>query len=358
MVLLGYSLYKRMMIRIHNLFRDIGGTRLFFDSLAVFIGGVLCLCKPSLYFDYLKVVSSSKKYIYGEDSSRKSIEVCKTWNDDDISSLSIQSLSPLKVAVFVHGGAWGSGSVWMYRLIAQGYARVLGAQYTAIIGYPVYPEATILQQRDCILAALSLLQIRKEEIFNRDANFILIGHSSGANISALAILDSLETSGQACADAFIGVGGVYNIEHHYDFERRRGVHQMSPMAAAARGRQNFGECSPQLTATRLAMNFRDHLNTRTTNITSSSTAEHSATHPPANSSVSNNSAVDPSSNSTSTTSYLRNSRTLPTVCLLHGLHDTTVPPSASEHFATAAASLLGAENVHTVYTNVSGGILY
>ena len=231
MVLLGYSLYKRTVIRLHNIFRDVGGTRLFFDTMAVVLGFVFCLCKPTLLYEYFKFTSSSKKYIYG-NIPKKMIEVCKTWNESSISAVaeksSSSSSSSLKVAVFVHGGAWGSGSVWMYRLIAQGYARVLGAQYTVVVGYPVYPQATILEQRDCILDALSLMKSKSEEIFeNNDPHLIVIGHSSGANISALALLESLENDGQACADAFIGVGGVYNIAHHYEFERRRGVHQVT-----------------------------------------------------------------------------------------------------------------------------------
>lgn len=356
MVLIGYSLYKRVVIGIHNIFRDIGGTRLFFDSVSVFLGIMFCLCKPSLLYEYSQVISTSKSYSYGGGSPRKVIEVCKTLYDSSVetsTSANRHSSEPLKVAVFVHGGAWGSGSVWMYRLIAQGYARVLGAQYTAVLGYPVYPESTILQQRDCVLEALSLLYSNSDEIFKSDPNLILIGHSSGANISALALLESSE-KGQVCADAFIGVGGVYNIEHHYEYERGRGVHQVSPMAAAARGRHNFGECSPQLKASRLAAVSRDLLHSVTPSIDSPARPNAvSTTKRVPRLSEPGLSLIDPSSvDSAGSNTNQRGRRTVPTVCLLHGLHDTVVPPSATETFAASISGLLGAQNVHTVYTKV------
>ena len=159
------------------------------------------------------------------------------------------------------------------------------------------------------------------------------------------------------------------------------------MAAAARGKQNFGECSPQLTAHRLAAEFQatlyagspsiesparpkyarravsssrlasiNEVDTNAITITNeSSSASSSNTNRmfqlmnPSNSSGSN-SIINQSSSSSNT--LVKKRRTVPTVCLLHGLHDTTVPPSATEHFTVAISGLLGAENVHTVYTKV------
>ena len=36
--------------------------------------------------------------------------------------------------IFVHGGAWGSGNKWEYRLIAKGIGEVINAKAIVILG--------------------------------------------------------------------------------------------------------------------------------------------------------------------------------------------------------------------------------
>jgi hypothetical protein len=151
------------------------------------------------------------------------------------------------------------------------------------------------------------------------------------------------------------------------------------MSAAARGRENFGECSPQLTAHRLAIEYRESLyagisiesparpkytvrglsSTRLERINESDTnTDNNNNESDKNKSNSNRiyRLMDPSKNnhtvSSNPNSNPKKRRTAPTVCLLHGLQDTVVPPSATEYFTVAVSSLFGAENVHTVYTKV------
>lgn len=45
---------------------------------------------------------------------------------------------------------------------------------------------------------------------------------------------------------FVGMSGLYNIAKHYENERARGVHKMSPMARAMGGKKNFAALSPSI----------------------------------------------------------------------------------------------------------------
>ena len=67
-----------------------------------------------------------------------------------------------KVVVFVHGGAWGSGKPFFYRLTAAGFASCVGASVCVLVQYPVYPNSNILEQRDCVIDAMRFLHEHTE----------------------------------------------------------------------------------------------------------------------------------------------------------------------------------------------------
>ena len=117
-----------------------------------------------------------------------------------------------------------------------------------VIGYSVYPYGIIAEQACSIYESIKYIKDNEKAIFNNDnLNYILCGHSSGANIGALAILNSIENRDKVkLVDTFIGLSGVYDIENHYKWESGRGVHEMSPMKPAACDVNNFYKCSPSI----------------------------------------------------------------------------------------------------------------
>ncbi len=146
---------------------------------------------------------------------------------------------------------------------------------------------------------------------------MLVGHSSGANICALALLEfasAVTPKAVPKVDLFFGLAGVYDIDKHYLFEANRGVHLISPMAAAAGGvHHDFWRCSP----TKLCQQIL---------LTVSKGEETELLQP-----------------------VLRH---LSTRCvLIHGTEDSTVPHTSSEEFAEALISL-GCD-VHTDFIQVS-----
>jgi len=82
---------------------------------------------------------------------------------------------------------------------------------------------------------------------------ILSGHSSGANITALALLAACADGHRLC-DAYVSLSGVFDVCKHYEFERSRGVHVVSPMGAAAgKDESRFWESSPTLVLQQLPL---------------------------------------------------------------------------------------------------------
>jgi acetyl esterase/lipase len=76
------------------------------------------------------------------------------------------------------------------------------------------------------------------------APLMLCGHSSGAHICALYLLNAASAGDDTLTDAFVGLSGVYDIEQHYIWEACRGVHEVSPMKAASLGEHRFPDFSP------------------------------------------------------------------------------------------------------------------
>jgi len=207
--------------------------------LVALIGLGLVVTKPKLISSFLSLSSRMRTFNYGTKPSHILQVIDLVPDRNDIRNDSC--------CIFIHGGAWGSGKPWMYRLIADGMSRFLECdQSFIVIGYPVYPYGNIYQQSQCIYDAIKYIKEHEIEIFEKkDINYVLCGHSSGANIGALAIMNSIRNRDETkLVDSFIGLGGVYDVMKHYYWEKGRGVHEISPMKPAAFGFDNFHKCSP------------------------------------------------------------------------------------------------------------------
>lgn len=82
----------------------------------------------------------------------------------------------------------------------------------------------------------------------RSIGLILMGHSSGAHVALLFMIEFIkrsimtrEHSGKGTNDAdkslkpvdqFVGLSGPYDISHHFDYEAARGVEELSPLKPA------------------------------------------------------------------------------------------------------------------------------
>jgi acetyl esterase/lipase len=211
------------------------------DHMASVLGISLALSSPSLILKFASLGRQVVSRRYG-NHPEQTIQVFN--NIIKNSDSNSKGTSRPIVLIFVHGGAWGSGKPWMYRIMAAGFAEKLGASTMILVGYPVYPKFSIAEQVECVFNVIRYVRRNQRDLNIPDnALYVLSGHSSGANICALALFSCVELKVKPI-DAFIGLSGVYDVEKHYLFEQSRGVHEISPMGAAALGRKRHWEFSP------------------------------------------------------------------------------------------------------------------
>lgn len=193
---------------IQSWLRDSGVLRFVVDSLVLV--GLPSLVKqyPDAVPTFLKLSSQCKTVSYG-DHPRQKMDVFTPENGESKG-----------LVVVCHGGAWGSGEKWMYRLTAT---KKLECGYTvAVLGYRTYPDANVDGQVEDICDAIQKLQ----EMYPSQHTTIL-GHSSGAHVSLLGAIQQ-----KINVDALICVAGVYEIVNHYNYEKGRGVEMISPLKPA------------------------------------------------------------------------------------------------------------------------------
>mmetsp|Transcript_14134 Transcript_14134/g.26511 ORF Transcript_14134/g.26511 Transcript_14134/m.26511 type:complete len:474 (-) Transcript_14134:1587-3008(-) len=237
---------------------------------------------------------------------------------------------------FVHGGAWGSGMPWMYRLCAFPF---LNDNYVvAIVGYRTYPDGNVQDQVNDLEAASKALVSTYPELKTKCGKSnddwrgnTIIGHSSGAHISLLMLVQRIEkaVSGDMSGDTaesssssylqfdqYIGLSGVYSISHHFDYEAGRGVEELSPMKPACGfTRESFDHYSPAILLKILCHTFN---------------RRHVGSH--------GDCTVDDII-----------AKYMPKVLLLHGVDDTTVPFTSTSEAAKILRSC-GVCHCHEYYT--------
>lgn len=70
-----------------------------------------------------------------------------------------------------------------------------------------------------------------------------MGHSSGAHCVMMAMLNRAKQD-KKMPNQVICISGVYDISQHYQFEKARGVHEISMMKRAVGGFLKFKSMSP------------------------------------------------------------------------------------------------------------------
>lgn len=109
--------------------------------------------------------------------------------------------------VFVHGGFWQQLSKDDVTFLAEG-ALAAGIGYAAL-GYPLAPDADLDEIVASVRAGLWWL------VDHVPGPIHLCGHSAGAHLVAMALLDGWLPDGRSPADVFAGamlVSGVYELE--------------------------------------------------------------------------------------------------------------------------------------------------
>ncbi|KAG0230170.1 hypothetical protein BGW41_002592 [Actinomortierella wolfii] len=173
------------------------------------------------------------------------------------------------VVVFIYGGAWSSGSKWMYTLIG---ARLSQMGYVAVIpDYSTYPKGKVYEMEQDVKLAIQWAYRNCREFGGDPNRLYAMGHSAGGHLVALTVIkDALQRlpasliddataqsnmltqilrerkrsakknglygSGEHGMDILPRLRGVilcsspFDIGKHYAHEATRGVEEVSAMA--------------------------------------------------------------------------------------------------------------------------------
>jgi len=292
---------SKITTNVQHALRDTGAGR-FFCNLFSYIAGFtqLLFTKPAYLDHFLRPSKHVKSVKYGTHSSQfLDVFPCESKLGKDA-----------PVIAFVHGGAWGSGHPYMYRLL--GVRLAMEGFHCILIGYRTYPCADILGQLDDVQEALSYIRRRigfgELSSIGKNSQIYLSGHSSGAHVVAQCVLQRAKTLD--FIKGVIGFGGAYDLKSQYECEKSKDVHELSPLKAANKGVENFNRFSPFVIASNLK-------------------------------SFTGAGAEDDGSEQKQAVSVPKSHEqkqalSVPKFLLLHGLKDTTVPPSQSENLMAAS----------------------
>jgi hypothetical protein len=240
----------------HNHVRDNGGFRSISDTVVTCSIPAGAVANPAAAVSFLRLTRQVQTIPYGDHHESQFMDMF-------FPECPRQELRGL--VFFVHGGAWGSGKPWFYRLIALPFLKRNLA--VAIVGYRTYPTGDVNTQVQDLNAAYQELSKRYPDLCGpfrseRPIGVCVMGHSSGAHIALLMVVEQakqllqveqsrLESSRRRrvedddddddddaandsnptrlLVDSVVGMSGPYDISHHFDYEAARGVEELSPM---------------------------------------------------------------------------------------------------------------------------------
>ncbi|XP_060570726.1 uncharacterized protein LOC132729011 isoform X2 [Ruditapes philippinarum] len=115
------------------------------------------------------------------------------------------------VVVFAYGGAWGSGNKKMYGMLCSAVANKLGA-IVCCPNHSTYPQGYVDDMVQDMVDCLSWLHQNVHQYNGDKEKIILLGHSSGAHLSMMTVL-------QLCNEAGIqpsSPGSLHFRESHFN----------------------------------------------------------------------------------------------------------------------------------------------
>ena len=206
-----------------------------------------------------------RKIVYGDHSMQYIDLFLPTSSAESNTTKKSSRISIRGTIFFVHGGAWGAGHPWMYRLVAPTFLKLNFA--VCIVGYRTYPDAKDIiedQTKDVQLAWKTCGSVLNELVVpisgKEWVGNVVMGHSSGAHVGLLMLVEwvanqmkneqsvNCKSSKQQypwIPNYYIGLSGPYDISYHFDYEGGRGVEQISPLKPiCGHTRENFDRASP------------------------------------------------------------------------------------------------------------------
>jgi prenylcysteine alpha-carboxyl methylesterase len=167
-----------------------------------------------------------------------------------------------KILVFVYGGGWNSGSPLIYHKLGGLLAKEMNMA-VAVVGYTTHPRGDIMDMIRDVSTAIEWCFTSSKEYGVNTSEIHLFGHSAGAHITTMALLNQIpgvrrlinaQDMGPRNKDykwclrdikSFVAATGVYDIVQHFDKETDRAIETFSGLAPSMHyTRTNFERFSP------------------------------------------------------------------------------------------------------------------
>lgn len=115
------------------------------------------------------------------------------------------------VVVFWHGGRWSSGDKAQYRFVALALSRA-GA-VAVLPNYRLYPRVRMAEAMRDVASAVAYVEAHAAQWGGDPRRVVLMGHSAGAQLAALAALDRhwLAAAGAGPVGGLVGLSGPYDF---------------------------------------------------------------------------------------------------------------------------------------------------
>ena len=149
------------------------------------------------------------------------------------------------VLFFVHGGSWKDFRKELFASVAM---KLLPEGMVVVIpDYTLYPDAGYEQMAGEMAAALSWTLENIETYGGDPARVVVAGHSAGAHLAGLAVMDPrfLAAYGHRSAEirGLVGMSGVYDVQAEYDYWVERGTYP-EVIVEVMGGQESFAPASP------------------------------------------------------------------------------------------------------------------
>jgi len=149
------------------------------------------------------------------------------------------------VLLFVHGGSWQDYDKTLFAPVAM---KLLPQEMVVVIpDYTLYPDAGYEQMAHETAAAIAWTLENVERYGGDPDKVVVAGHSAGAHLAALALLDPrfLSAHGHNAGEVrgLVGLSGPYDIRAEYDYWQARGVYP-KVLVEVMGGQDHFQVASP------------------------------------------------------------------------------------------------------------------
>ncbi len=115
------------------------------------------------------------------------------------------------VVIFWHGGRWSFGDKDQYRFVGETLVR--SGAVVVLGNYRLYPSVRMEAAMADVAATIALVQAHATEWGGDPRRVVLMGHSAGAQLAALASLDQrwVQRAGGSPVQGLVGIAGPYDF---------------------------------------------------------------------------------------------------------------------------------------------------